>query len=61
MRLGLSPALSLYGEFITIKYDDTLTDIVEDVQHTVIDIRGKSLMVQFYILLNYCQTLLTNK
>lgn len=52
---------SLYGEFITIKYDDTLTDIVEDAQHTVIDVKGKSLMVQFYILLSYCQTLLINK
>lgn len=59
-KVGSIDRPSLYGEFITIKYDDTLTDIVEDVQHTVIDIRGKSLMIQFYILLSYCQTLLIN-
>lgn len=60
-KVGGINCTSLYGEFITIKYDDTLTDIVEDVQHTVIDVKGKSLMVQFYLLLSYCQTLLTNK
>lgn len=60
-KVGSINCTSLYGEFITIKYDDTLTDIVEDVQHTVIDVKGKSLMVQFYLLLSYCQTLLTNK
>ena len=60
-KVGSINSPSLYGEFITIKYDDALTDIVDDVQHAVIDIRGKSLMVQFYILLSYCQTLLINK
>lgn len=60
-KVGSINCTSLYGEFITIKYDDALTDIVEDVQHTVIDVKGKSLMVQFYLLLSYCQTLLTNK
>lgn len=59
-KVGSINCTYLYGEFITIKYDGTLTDIVEHLQHTVIDIRGKSLMIQFYILLNYCQTLLIN-
>lgn len=52
---------SLYGEFIVIKHDDSQIDIDENTQHTIIDVKDKSLMIQFYILLNYCQTLLTKK
>lgn len=51
----------LYGEFIVIKHDDSQIDIDENTQHTIIDVKDKSLMIQFYILLNYCQTLLTKK
>lgn len=60
-KVGGIDCPSLYGEFIVIKHDDSQIDIDENTQHTVIDIKDKSLMIQFYILLNYCQTLLTKK
>lgn len=60
-KVGGIDCPSLYGEFIVIKHDGSQIDIDENNQHTIIDVKDKSLMIQFYILLNYCQTLLTKK